>query len=834
MDQDFLNNDIYKHLKDKGNSKLVSIIETTYDNCEYILGQIPKEFSNYTIHDIHHAIRVINYMTEFVKPNINEYSDLHLALILLVGLLHDIGMFVSDEEKKEILDTIGLEKNDNQQEEFQNYIRERHSKRVRKIIDNYIIDKESNSKFSSVFRLDSYNFTDDIAIISQSHTESLEWIKENLRTSKSLTNYLYNPQHIALLLKLGDNLDIDARRAPYSLLKLLKIKGYSETEWEKHSPITNYNKIKYLDNHRFHLWFDGVCENPFIYRKTMEHILWLQDICSGISSIASLYDHPFRFCFDDEIEIKIKTIGFENTNLQFSIDYSSILKLLMGEQLYGDKRAGLRELLQNSIDAIMVMREKLSNNITSNYKPTIWIELNKDKHTFSIYDNGIGMNEYVLKNYFFNIGKSFYNSDDYKNQNLNYSAIGQFGIGFLACFMLSSSVLLESKTIDQDPIAFEFESMSPFITKLSNSACIFEEGHGTRIHLSYDEIFPDVFSEEDELVSYLYLLLITDNYCIKIIKSNNDIIEFSDIKAAIEFGQKCIHTDNFDIAYTLYKPASMFWYDFRQISNDQLFIYCDEKDLDIPGIKPMVVDLGGVCDAIHQLFVRSNGIIDDNYNLQLDTVNCQDTSICTFLSAFIRKNDTEEKLFQRINQFVLARSHIDDTFSGVYCSYFDLQQKNQGMERFVLLNLPYQFESNGMSVNLSEVYKLMPEYMSNIIMDHYKNVRYVLSTNSGLCLPFYKAMKIDVDGVYMHGIHIGNENIEFPHVPFNFAFENCIINVKSNKYKLNVSRNDFEHNSRIQLCLDIAKEIYYDMLRDEQFTDEEKQLLSMAINKFCK
>ena len=33
MDQDFLNNDIYKHLKDKGNSKLVSIIETTYECC---------------------------------------------------------------------------------------------------------------------------------------------------------------------------------------------------------------------------------------------------------------------------------------------------------------------------------------------------------------------------------------------------------------------------------------------------------------------------------------------------------------------------------------------------------------------------------------------------------------------------------------------------------------------------------------------------------------------------------------------------------------------------------------------------------------------------------
>ena len=50
-------------------------------------------------------------MTEFVKPNINEYSDFHLALILLAGLLHDTGMFVSDEEKEEIISKIITEEN---------------------------------------------------------------------------------------------------------------------------------------------------------------------------------------------------------------------------------------------------------------------------------------------------------------------------------------------------------------------------------------------------------------------------------------------------------------------------------------------------------------------------------------------------------------------------------------------------------------------------------------------------------------------------------------------------------------------------------------------------
>ena len=39
------------------------------------------------------------------------------------------------------------------------------------------------------------------------------------------------------------------------------------------------------------------------------------------------------------------------------MDYNAVTNLLMGEHIYGDKKYGLRELIQNSIDACKTMEE---------------------------------------------------------------------------------------------------------------------------------------------------------------------------------------------------------------------------------------------------------------------------------------------------------------------------------------------------------------------------------------------------------------------------------------------------------------------------------------------
>ncbi len=834
MDQAFLNNEIYKYLNEKENNELLSIINTTYKHCEDILGEIPKEFSNYTLHNIHHAIRVINYMTEFVRPNIKEFSDFHLALILLVGLLHDTGMFVSDEEKKEILDTKISKKTDNQQEAFQDYIRERHSKRVRNIIDNYIIDKDTDCKFSSVFRLDSYNFTDDIAAICQSHTESLDWIKDNLRTSKNITKYPYSPQHIALLLKLGDNLDIDARRAPYSLLKLLEIKGFSKTEWEKHSPISNYEKIRDLGDYKFQIWFDGKCDNPFIYRKVRDHILWLQNTCIEINKLTNKYNKPYCLNLDEEIDIAIETVGFEATNLQFTIDYSSMLNLLMGEQIYGKKKSGLRELIQNSIDAIMVMQEKLSDNTTSNYQPTIWIEMNREKNTISVCDNGTGMSPYVLENYFFNIGKSYYNSNDYRRLNLNYSAIGRFGIGFLACFMLSSNVLLETQKSGQKPIVIEFERTSQFVTKLKNPTSTFTEGHGTRIHLSYDEVFPNVFSSEEELIKYVKQLLLVDGYTVKINDSKNKTLE---INSSVISTKRHIRTERFDINYTLSKQAPMFLYDFTQISNIPLFIYCDENDLSIPGMDPIVVDLTKSCDVVHQLFKLSNEPLSNQFDKRFCAFNIEDPSIRIFLSAMIRENDTEAKLQQRISRFVFEHSRSKASyFDCMFFNYIDSESQDYPARKSLgLLNGNNNKGELGigylLNTNPAQFAKLFPSNMLGLTRYAQYNLPvYILSVdNSDAHLPISEMVYLRNLEMYMHGIHVDDSDLLFKYIPTNFAFENCVINIKSDEYKLDISRDKFDSLSNVNLKVEISKEIFKDLLQYMPYNDGEKQLISLFI-----
>ena len=839
MDQFFLNNAIYKYLTDKKSSILVSIIDTTYQQCEYILGEIPKEFSNYTIHDIHHAIRVINYMTEFVKPNINEYSDFHLALILLSGLLHDTGMFVSDEEKGEILSRIITEDNkDHQQDVFQDYIRERHAKRVRKILDNYVIDEDTDSKFSSIFRLDSYNFSDEIALICQSHTEPLEWIKDTLSEFEVLTDYEYNPQQIAFLLKIGDNLDIDARRAPYSLLKLLKIKGYSETEWKKHSPINNYEKIELKDN-CFHIFFTGRCNNQFIYRNVMEHLIWLEKTCSEINSLVAHYNAPYKFVLNKTIRIDIKTISFEATDLHFSLDYSSVLKLLMGEQIYGEKKAGLRELLQNSIDAIMVMCEKLSDKMTSNYQPTIWIEMNKEKNIISVCDNGTGMSKAILEKYFFNIGKSYYTSNDYKKLNLNYSAIGHFGIGFLACFMLSSNVRMETQAVGQKPIVIEFEKTSQFVTKLKNPTCSFDEGHGTRIHLSYNEIIPTIFKDEKELADYVKKLLFINEINVKIL---NSLHETEIIKNSVSATYRHISTNDLDIYYSLMDSNNL-WSDFSDIDfgYSYIFLYCNYNEFG--NNDPFIVDLEDL-DAFLDYY--ENNCFNVPFIDYLEGEKFSNPSIYLFLSNLGERTDTAQSIRMRINNYIFNKIYKNESLVCHFYSHetipYDWEDigwhSNNYNESVVLIG----FENFDMPSYLYELpFKIKEDLKNNHRIDIEKfyygpekvELDVLKAKNANVFMPIESSCYMSNRDIYMHGIRVGDASFHLPYSIFNSnqMFERIIVNVKTDKFELNVSRKDFVKSSKEKLERDVAKEIFKDIAGDynNSYNDIERSLITELV-----
>lgn len=881
MEQLFLDNKIYQYLKEKKAHNFINMIDTTYSYCDDILKMIPKEFSNYTLHDIGHAIRVINYMTEFVADNLDNYSYLHLAMIIISGLMHDTGMFVSDSEKIEIIEELMPEDGKLSQEEkqtkFQDYIRKKHADRVSSVIHDYALT--DNNRFVNIFRVGkSFNIADDIALICKAHTESCEWIKNNIPNKVNKAEYQYNPQQIALLLRIGDNLDIDDRRAPAFLAQLLEVRGYSQEEWEKHPAIQNYDKIE-KDGNEFSILFDGECSDSFIYRKVQEHIDWLEKELSQVRRVLKTYSAPYKFELCEKIKNTIRTKGFEATSLKFSLDYERVVALLMGENIYGDKRAGLRELLQNSIDAVMVMKEQSAKNVISTYSPMIVIELDKNKNIVAIQDNGTGMTENIVSDYFFNIGKSFYTSEEYKNYHLDYSAIGHYGIGFLACFMLSTHVLLETKNINDNMMVIEFEKYSPYVTKKVGKRNIFDSGHGTRITLDYSEIIGSVFEDEAALIDYVKELLLADGYTLTILQDG--MVAF---RRGEEEGRKkwTVSTKEFDINYRMNtfphmiedcmqllpgSPVSLFLYNddldktdsFTSVDEFLFAVESCDKDVDDSYYDENDYDADEYDDTEAETYI----IKKDRIDLLLEQVEAW---AVPFLEMLELRDDLDESV---LLIDVVSQAILNYCYDGAFLRYVRIPFLDEAntLEKFKV-----KVDENGYDAAL-KTYKPQLKYfyiaggrvpspevvamMANQAVDacggdvsydedDYSNsftfkpvivkqrARKIGKKNSYIPI----RMNVEADAmsknspekIYMHGVKVEDEKIVFPCIIKGTKIDGICVNVKTNDYQLNVSRRSFESESGKKLACDLTKAIFLNMVDNAPLVVDEED--KEAMRKF--
>jgi len=117
----------------------------------------------------------------------------------------------------------------------------------------------------------------------------------------------------------------------------------------------------------------------------------------------------------------------------------------------GDRLVFLRELLQNSIDAIRMRHELLCKAEGSpGVKDLGYIEVlveNSSDGSMSIVwkDNGIGMDEKSVRNFVAVIGRSYYRSYEFEQLNLAMDPISEFGIGLLTCFTVSNAIEIVTK-----------------------------------------------------------------------------------------------------------------------------------------------------------------------------------------------------------------------------------------------------------------------------------------------------------------------------------------------------------------------------------------------------
>ncbi|MHA1381074.1 MAG: HD domain-containing protein [Candidatus Helarchaeota archaeon] len=361
---------------------------------------------------------------------------------------------------------------------FASFIRKRHGKRSAEYI-NKTYNQDPRLIFENV------NISRIIEKICQSHTQNVSILTESngFRYNERVGEYKINMVYLALILRLADILDFTQARTPEIIFKTINFSSkISLIEWKKHLSVLGHeittNKIQ----------FSCMCEKPEYEKAIRELMDWIdQEIQLAIDITKKFPQEYSQYYFELPILVDRSQIcPRENTyiyvdDLNFSLSRDEIVKLFMTKNLYQDPTLCIRELLQNSLDAhrhrqaYFKTRQELSwDGGCIKFKHY----LNEDGYeVLCCKDQGIGMNLEIIKKYLLSVGKSYYNSLEFKNERetfkekgVDFDPFAQFGIGFLSCFMIGDQIKIWTRrfkgpdiTPDQ-PYIVEINGLGGLIT----------------------------------------------------------------------------------------------------------------------------------------------------------------------------------------------------------------------------------------------------------------------------------------------------------------------------------------------------------------------------------
>ena len=159
----------------------------------------------------------------------------------------------------------------------------------------------------------------------------------------------------------------------------------------------------------------------------------------------------------------------------FQVNLGSVIDLL-SNHLYTGPQVYVRELLQNSTDAISARRQ-----LDPHYEGRVHIEVHADDAppTLVVTDNGIGLTEDEVHQFLATIGGTSKRADLLARRT---DFIGQFGIGLLSCFLVSDEIVVHTRSAHAGAHAFEWRGRADGTYTLAQATA--EVAVGTRVALS--------------------------------------------------------------------------------------------------------------------------------------------------------------------------------------------------------------------------------------------------------------------------------------------------------------------------------------------------------------
>lgn len=424
------------------NPEYIASIKNCIDASKLFLQKYHLNFPDFTDHSIYHSFSVIKFASKLLsKEDLENLTPEEKYILIMSCIVHDIGMSIPSDSLFNFIS----------KDLFDEFIAEREEKDEKKILMNFI--RNFHHLISYEFIIQEYEklhiinkkFAEAIAIVAKNHrevqilaplTESIFHIRKNGIGLKVCLPYL------SCILLIADELDIPKTKIP-ELIKLYywPKSPVSVKEYQKHLGILQVNfSSPYIE-------IEGYCDNPKIYYEIISLLEKIEnkirDCNKIIRFLPKIREKKYKLSFSG-ITALINPKGFLPKKIKFSIDADPIFKRFMENNLYDDPFIAIREALQNSIDTC-----RYKKYLNQDYQPLIKITLEPD--LIEIEDNGLGMDEFIIENFFSRLGGSFYY---FKRENIPKNITAQFGIGVFAYFLLCNSFEVNTKMLGKSSLHF--------------------------------------------------------------------------------------------------------------------------------------------------------------------------------------------------------------------------------------------------------------------------------------------------------------------------------------------------------------------------------------------
>ncbi|UFN94257.1 ATP-binding protein [Micromonospora aurantiaca] len=485
------------------NEQLYAKAKETRERVAIILRAVPATFSHYTDHSISHSDEILRQLSNILFSDDTEQPIVGLsaaeAYLLCIGAyLHDVGMIVTEKEKISLLSTrawsdfiasaklsglwADLEQqvaDSSQSAATQRYVADLQTRYlIAEFFRQHHSDRSAMVVLSQEQQLAGFAFDEPavkqtLADICAGHGLERNQLDDHVTFPfrRDLLGERVNVRLLVILLRIGDLLDLRYSRAcPLMMSAVSPVPFHSLAHWGQYSSIQHLlvapDRVEMrarCRNHEEHRvlrdWFDWLAsetsEAGRLLAGSTRHSQWTAPLVT--------LDGP-----NPTVEIApAENANYTPVSWRFELDPSAVFERLIRDA-YKSPLSFIGELLQNSIDASRVrLSEELRGTpvgipLHTNMAPLrareqypiiVTIERAVDQAAFpaessgllvSIRDNGIGMDEEIIKKYLLQVGRSYYTSPDFA-ASYSFTPSSRFGIGFLSVFAVSKDVTVETR-----------------------------------------------------------------------------------------------------------------------------------------------------------------------------------------------------------------------------------------------------------------------------------------------------------------------------------------------------------------------------------------------------